>query len=76
MTRTAWLLAAIQREGGTWTTQRAELLLADCPVSCHRNSARRSLRSLVRSGHLAPVDGADGRRTYTPTTTSTERTAA
>ncbi|MGW1939012.1 hypothetical protein [Streptomyces goshikiensis] len=63
MTRREWLLAAIQREPGPVTTHRAEELLAASPFSCHRNSARKSLRALARDGELVAVDDS-GRRTY------------
>ncbi|MFE1903848.1 hypothetical protein ACFW96_09270 [Streptomyces gardneri] len=65
-TRTGYLLAAIQDEPGPVTTHRAEEILAASPYSHHRNSARRSLRSLTRAGHLTATDD-HGRRTYTPT---------
>lgn len=67
-TRTAYLLAALQQTPGPVTTQQAERLLAASGFSCHRNSARKSLRTLVRTGDLTAVDTA-GRRTYTATTT-------
>jgi hypothetical protein len=63
-TRTTYLLAALQAQPGPVTTADAEQLLAASPFSCHRNSARKSLRSLVRTGELTAVDRA-GRRTYT-----------
>ncbi|MFE9845833.1 hypothetical protein [Streptomyces goshikiensis] len=79
MTRREWLLAAIQREPGPVTTHRAEQLLTDSPFSHHRNSARKSLRSLTRDGALVAVD-ASGRRAYRPTPTehliNTERRAS
>ncbi|WAL93929.1 hypothetical protein [Streptomyces sp. Je 1-369] len=64
-TRRAWLLTAIQRESGPITTQRAAQLLATTTWSCHRNTARKELRSLSQRGLLRPVD-VDGRRTYHP----------
>ncbi|MFH8797087.1 hypothetical protein [Streptomyces sp. NPDC017941] len=66
ITRRAWLLVAIQGEPGPISTGRAEQLLAATGWSCHRNTARKDLRSLAARGLLRPVD-ADGRRTYTPT---------
>lgn len=63
MTRREWLLAAIAAEPGPVTTHRAEEILAASPFSHHRNSARKSLRSLVADGALVPVD-LDGRRAY------------
>ncbi|MFF0426885.1 hypothetical protein ACFYUJ_21035 [Streptomyces sp. NPDC004520] len=65
-TRTGYLLAALRTEPGPVTTHRAEEILAASPYSAHRNSARRSLRSLTRAGYLTAHDTA-GRRTYTPT---------
>lgn len=65
-TRSAWLLAALPDR--PVCTQDAERLLATSPFSCHRNSARKSLRTLTRAGLLTARD-ANGRRTY-------ERTAA
>lgn len=65
-TRTAYLLAALRAEHAPVTTHRAEELLAASPYSAHRNSARKSLRSLTRRGLLVATDHA-GRRTYTPT---------
>ncbi|MFF5977149.1 hypothetical protein ACFY7C_37255 [Streptomyces sp. NPDC012769] len=65
-TRTGYLLAAIQDEQQPVTTHRAEEILAASPYSAHRNSARKSLRTLTRRGLLATTNH-DGRRTYTPT---------
>ncbi|MBP2583353.1 hypothetical protein J3A78_003831 [Streptomyces sp. PvR006] len=62
-TRTGYLLAAIQTEAGPITTHRAEELLATSPFSHHRNSARKSLRTLTRTGQLIAHDDG-GRRTY------------
>lgn len=62
-TRTAYLYAAIQAETGPVTTHRAEQVLATSPFSSHRNSARKSLRTLVRDGLLVAHDE-NGRRTY------------
>lgn len=64
-TRTGYLLAAIRAEAAPVTTHRAEQLLAASPFSHHRNSARKSLRTLTRTGHLIAHDEA-GRRTYSP----------
>ncbi|WP_406056291.1 hypothetical protein OG462_09245 [Streptomyces sp. NBC_01077] len=69
-TRTSYLLAAIQTEPQPVTTHRAEEILSGSPYSHHRNSARRSLRSLTRAGHLTATDD-HGRRTYTPTGATT-----
>lgn len=63
-TRTNYLLTALQAQPGPVTTADAEQLLATSPFSCHRNSARKSLRSLVRTGALTATDD-NGRRTYT-----------
>jgi hypothetical protein len=62
-TRTGYLLAAIQTSGSPVTTQQAEQLLAASPFSSHRNSARKSLRTLTRDGLLTATD-TNGRRTY------------
>lgn len=61
ITRRGWLLAALP--AGPVSTHDAERLLATSPFSCHRNSARKALRSLVRDGSLVARDEA-GRRTY------------
>lgn len=66
--RCAWLLAAVQAEPGPVTTRRAEQLLATTSWSCHRNTARKSLRTLHRRGLLRRATGIDGRCTYQTTT--------
>jgi hypothetical protein len=62
-TRTGYLLAALQAQPGPVTTADAEQLLATSPFSCHRNSARKSLRTLTRDG-LLTARNENGRRTY------------
>jgi hypothetical protein len=62
-TRTAYLYAALAAAPGPVTTHDAEQLLATSPFSCHRNSARKSLRTLTRDGLLTARDE-NGRRTY------------
>ncbi|MGW6459350.1 hypothetical protein ACWF94_26060 [Streptomyces sp. NPDC055078] len=63
-TRRGYLLTRIQESGGTWTTRRAETVLAHSPWGHHRNTARKDLRALARAGRLVTQDR-DGRRTYT-----------
>ncbi|MFI8104745.1 hypothetical protein [Streptomyces sp. NPDC086023] len=73
-TRRAWLLDRIEHSDGPYTTHWAETELSASPFSCHRNSARKTLRSLVADGALVPIE-TGGRRAYLPTTNS-ERSAA
>ncbi|MER7815589.1 hypothetical protein [Streptomyces sp. NPDC096153] len=63
ITRTDWLYAELPDK--PVTTHDAEQLLAASPFSCHRNSARRSLRTLTRAGLLVCKKDAAGRRKYT-----------
>lgn len=65
--RRAHLLAVIRRTTGTWTTHRAEQVLANSAWGCHRNTARKDLRALARRGLLTPSTDQHGRRTYTVT---------
>ncbi|MFE5771407.1 hypothetical protein ACFQ7O_23940 [Streptomyces sp. NPDC056485] len=62
-TRRGFLLAAVRNAPGPVTTQWAENVLAASPYSCHRNSARKTLRSLVAEGELLALEE-NGRRTY------------
>jgi len=39
-------------------------MLAASPWSCHRNTARKRLRTLTAAGHLAVEADAEGRRVY------------
>lgn len=57
--RRAHLLAVIRRTTGTWSTQRAERVLANSAWGCHRNTARKDLRGLLVSD-----TNAEGRRVY------------
>lgn len=68
LTRRAHLLAAITAHGRPVTTGLAEQLLAGTWGTYGRNTARKDLRGLAKSGHLLAVD-VDGRRLYHPTTT-------
>jgi Fic family protein len=63
--RRAHLLAVIRRTTGTWTTQRAERVLANSAWGCHRNTARKDLRALARRGLLTSDTDEHGRRVYT-----------
>lgn len=67
VSRRAYLLAAIRAHGRPVTTQFAERILAASPWGCHRNTARKDMRSFVRDGHLTAVD-IDSRRQYHLTT--------
>lgn len=62
-TRRTFLLAAVQDAPGPVTTQWAENVLAASPYSCHRNSARKTLRALAAQGELVALED-HGRRTY------------
>lgn len=62
--RRAHLLAVIRRTTGTWTTQRAEHVLANSAWGCHRNTARKDLRALARCGLLLSHTNGEGRRVY------------
>ncbi|MFI8535441.1 hypothetical protein ACIGMX_34990 [Streptomyces aquilus] len=65
-----FLLAAIQAEGGSVTTHRAECLMASSPwPTTGRNTARKRLRTLSREGHLIAGTDATGRRVYSLSTT-------
>lgn len=66
-TSAAFLLDAIRATGGPVSTADAERILATGGRSCHRNTARKKLRTLARAGHLTAAD-IDGRRLYHPTT--------
>ncbi|MFR9796178.1 hypothetical protein ACL02U_09780 [Streptomyces sp. MS06] len=68
LTRRTRLLAAIRAHGRPVTTQLAERLLAGAWPTYGRNTARKDLRGLARSGLLAAVD-VDGRRIYHPIST-------
>jgi hypothetical protein len=69
LSRRAYLLAAIRQHGRPVTTQLAEQLMTDSPwPTAGRNTARKDLRGLARSGHLTAAD-INGRRTYNPTST-------
>ncbi|MFJ4009422.1 hypothetical protein [Streptomyces sp. NPDC090026] len=79
-TRTAYLLAAIRDHHGPITTKQAQQILATSPFSSHRNSARKALRTLTRTGHLT-TDDSTSHRTYlvvsdAPTTTPPTRTGS
>lgn len=62
-TRTGYLLAAIHALGTPVKTQHAEQLLAASRFSSNRNSARKSLRTLTRTGDLL-ADGEGNNRVY------------
>jgi len=63
-TTTAFLLAAIRAAGGPVHTSDAERMLAASPWSCHRNTARKKLRTLTTAGHLVVATDAEGRHVY------------
>ncbi|MGY5048241.1 hypothetical protein ACWDE0_21815 [Streptomyces sp. 900105755] len=66
-TRRGHLLAAIRAHGRPVTTQLAAQLLTGTWATYGRNTARKDLRGLARSGQLTAVD-VDGRRIYHPIT--------
>lgn len=66
LTSSAFLLDAIRAVGGPVRTGDAERILSDSSWSCHRNTARKRLRALTRSGLLVADVDANGRRVYTP----------
>jgi hypothetical protein len=69
LTRRQYLLDAIRADGQPLTVHHAEQLMANSPwPTSGRNTLRKDLRGLAKSGHLTAVD-VDGRRTYRPTTT-------
>lgn len=71
-TRRQYLLAAIQQHGRPVTTGLAEQLMADSPwPTTKRNTARKDLRGLARSGLLAVGQDPEGRTTYHLTTQHT-----
>lgn len=67
--RRAALLAAIEAEGGAWPTSRAWHFYQATGLAPGRGTARRDLRYLARTGHLAPSDGTDRAYTHTGDTT-------
>ncbi|MFJ8110466.1 hypothetical protein [Streptomyces sp. NPDC096132] len=68
ITRRAYLLAAVQREPGPVSTQRAAQLLEGSPWSTSgRNTVRKDLRAFAARGLLHPCRLPDGRRAYQPT---------
>lgn len=72
-TRREWLETRIAESEGPYTTHWAEDELAASPFSHHRNSARKTLRSIARDGALVPVE-VEGRTAYVRP--ETERAAA
>lgn len=69
LTRRQYLLTAIRADGRPLTVHDAEQLMADSPwPTARRNTLRKDLRGLARSGQLVARD-AGGRRIYDPTTT-------
>lgn len=66
LTSRAFLLDAIRAAGQPVRTSDAERILAASPWSCHRNTARKALRGLSRSGLLTIATDEDGRRVYAP----------
>ncbi|MCQ8831850.1 hypothetical protein [Streptomyces malaysiensis] len=55
------LLATVRREGGIWTTSRAQDVYRPLGI-VQRGTARRDLALLAEHGHLVEVPGHD--RTY------------
>ncbi|MEU3160046.1 hypothetical protein ABZ753_21695 [Streptomyces griseoincarnatus] len=70
-TRRAYLAAAITAAGGPVTTEAAVQLLDGSPYPAGRNTVRKQLRGLARSGLLTAVT-ADGRTAYHPISTTGE----
>ncbi|MFE0808163.1 hypothetical protein ACFW34_11855 [Streptomyces sp. NPDC058848] len=69
LTRREYLYAAVREHGRPVTTGLAEQLMADSPwPTAKRNTTRKTLRGLARSGLLAIGQGPDGRTTYHLTT--------
>jgi hypothetical protein len=66
ITSRKFLLDAIRAAGGPVRTSDAERMLADSTWSCHRNTARKRLRSLAGAGLLVAGVDTDGRTVYTP----------
>lgn len=65
ITRRAYLLAAIRAHGRPVSTQLAERLMAGSPwPTAGRNTVRKDLRGMARSGHLTP-GLCNGRTIYT-----------
>ncbi|MCP9205552.1 hypothetical protein [Streptomyces cucumeris] len=52
------LLSTIRREGGTWTTRRAQDVYRPLGI-VQRGTARHDLAALARRGHLVAVPGHD-----------------
>jgi hypothetical protein len=67
LTSRAFLLAAIRAAGAPVRTSDAERMLSDSSWSCHRNTARKRLRTLTRAGLLAAGTDDKGHRVYAPT---------
>lgn len=67
-TRRGYLAAAIRENAQPVTTEQAVQLLDGSPWATGRNTVRKGLRSLARSGVLIATD-VNGRRTYTLTST-------
>lgn len=63
-TATTYLLAAIRAAGGPVYTSDAARMLAASGRSCHRNTARKKIRTLTRAGHLTALMDDAGRRVY------------
>lgn len=64
ITTRGYLLDAIRAAGRPVRTGDAERILAASPCSSHRNTARKALRGLARTGFLTPDVDEDGRRVY------------
>lgn len=63
-TRRQYLYNAVRTAGQPVTTEAAVQLLDGSPWATGRNTVRKALRGLHRSGLLTTVTAADGRTTY------------